>query len=229
MKCHVFVDFDGTIALEDTTDLVLQRFADPDWLVIEEEWKAGLIGSRECMVRQIDLVRASPEEIDTLLRGVQIDPHFADFAALCASMGYSLTVVSDGLDRNVAQVLQTAGVDLPYFANRFEWLGHDRWRLSFPHSSSTCSVLAGNCKCRLAEQAGADLRVMIGDGRSDFCVAARADMVFSKASLTKHCLAAGIPHIAFETFAEAAELLPRWVAGRPGTPPPSSSAYRGEE
>ena len=64
MNHHVFVDFDGTIAPVDTTDLLLERFADPAWHRIEEEWKAGRIGSRECLVRQIDLVRASPEELD---------------------------------------------------------------------------------------------------------------------------------------------------------------------
>ena len=31
MAYSVLVDFDGTIALEDTTDLVLERFADPQW------------------------------------------------------------------------------------------------------------------------------------------------------------------------------------------------------
>src|SRR5262245_12565255 len=62
VKCHVFVDFDGTIASLDTTDLLLERFAAPQWRQIEEDWKAGLIGSRECLVRQIDLVRATSVE-----------------------------------------------------------------------------------------------------------------------------------------------------------------------
>jgi 2-hydroxy-3-keto-5-methylthiopentenyl-1-phosphate phosphatase len=59
MKCRVLVDFDGTIASVDTTDLLLERFAAPDWRQIEDDWKAGHIGSRECLVRQIDLVQAS--------------------------------------------------------------------------------------------------------------------------------------------------------------------------
>jgi 2-hydroxy-3-keto-5-methylthiopentenyl-1-phosphate phosphatase len=54
MKCHVFVDFDGTISPLDTTDLLLDRFADPLWRKIEAEWVTGRIGSLECMARQIN-------------------------------------------------------------------------------------------------------------------------------------------------------------------------------
>src|SRR4051794_23355313 len=32
---HLLVDFDGTISLSDTTDLLLQHFADPAWVGIE--------------------------------------------------------------------------------------------------------------------------------------------------------------------------------------------------
>ena len=35
---RVFVDFDGTISLEDTTDVILERFADPEWRKVEAEW-----------------------------------------------------------------------------------------------------------------------------------------------------------------------------------------------
>ena len=47
MGLSVLVDFDGTIALEDTTDLMLERFANPLWRSVETEWVAGRIGSRE--------------------------------------------------------------------------------------------------------------------------------------------------------------------------------------
>jgi 2-hydroxy-3-keto-5-methylthiopentenyl-1-phosphate phosphatase len=46
-RVRVFVDFDGTISLEDTTDVILERFADPEWRKVEAEWLAGIIGSRE--------------------------------------------------------------------------------------------------------------------------------------------------------------------------------------
>ena len=84
LKCRVFVDFDGTIAPVDTTDLLLERFAAPAWREIEDDWKAGRIGSRECLVRQIDLVRASEAEMDAFVAGIEIDRGFAQVRRLCA-------------------------------------------------------------------------------------------------------------------------------------------------
>lgn len=214
MKCHVFVDFDGTIAPSDTTDLLLEEFADPSWQEIEDEWKAGRIGSRECLVRQIDLVRATPAQLDAFLAPIDIDPGFPEFIGLCQDEGHKVTVVSDGLDRAVGSILSRAGINLPYYANHLEWLGADRWRLTFPHARSDCRALSGNCKCHFAETA-AGIRIVVGDGRSDFCVAEGADLVLAKSALAKHCRSSDLPFFPFEHFAEATDLLARWV--REGT------------
>ena len=211
MNCHVFVDFDGTIAPVDTTDLLLERFADPAWQTIEEDWKAGRIGSRECLVRQIDLVRATPQELDDFVARIDIDPGFAGFIALCREQGHRVTVVSDGLDRTVGSVLQRHGFDLPFRANQLKYLGGDRWKLMFPHARSDCRALSGNCKGQFAEAAAGLVRIVVGDGRSDFCVAERADLVLAKSSLVRHCRSSNLPHFAFSIFDEATQLLAAWV------------------
>lgn len=212
VNCHVFVDFDGTIASVDTTDLLLERFADRKWLEIEDEWKSGKIGSRECLVRQIDLVRATPEELDDFVSRIEIDRGFASFVDLCQGQGFGMTVVSDGLDRTVRSVLKRAGFELPYFANHMEWVGGDRWRLTFPHARSDCRALSGNCKCQFADAASRQVRVVVGDGRSDFCVAERADLVLAKSSLIRHCREQDLPHFPFTTFAEATQLFASWLS-----------------
>jgi len=58
MNWRVLCDFDGTIALEDVTDSILERFALDGWQDVETEWKNGQIGSRECMAKQVALIRA---------------------------------------------------------------------------------------------------------------------------------------------------------------------------
>jgi 2,3-diketo-5-methylthio-1-phosphopentane phosphatase len=210
----VFVDFDGTIAPVDTTDLLLERFAAPAWRDIEDDWKSGRIGSRECLVRQIDLVRASQAQIDAFIDGIEIDRGFAHFARLCRRLGHSVTVVSDGLDRTVKAVLERHDLELPYYANRLQWRGGDRWRLTFPHARSDCQALSGNCKCQFSEGLPRQLRIVVGDGRSDFCVAGRADLVLAKGALADHCRAAGLPHLAVADFDEATLLLADWLADR---------------
>jgi 2,3-diketo-5-methylthio-1-phosphopentane phosphatase len=207
MKCHFFVDFDGTICPLDTSDLLLERFANPLWQNIEDEWKAGRIGSYECMSRQVDLLRAHPAQLDAFTAGIKIDPGFAGFVRRCHALGHQVTVVSDGLDRNVSMVLQRAGLQVPFYANRLEWIGGGRWRLSCPYAKSGCLSAAGNCKCRLAGTRGRTARILIGDGRSDFCFAGRVDLVLAKASLAAHCLSHGLSHITFNDFAELSELL----------------------
>jgi 2-hydroxy-3-keto-5-methylthiopentenyl-1-phosphate phosphatase len=212
--CHVFVDFDGTIASLDTTDALLARFADPAWEDIEAEWKAGRIGSRECMVRQVDLVRASPEALDAFVGSLDIDPGFAAFAAYCAGQGFGISVVSDGLDRTVGAVLKRHGLSIPYFANRLEWQGGDRWRLSFPHARSDCRALSGNCKCQFAASRAGQVRVVAGDGQSDFCVAGEADLVLAKSKLIDHCQRSNLPYFGFSMFNEATHLLSAWFEDR---------------
>jgi len=211
MKCHVLIDFDGTIATVDTTDLLLERFADPRWQEVEEEWKKGLIGSRECLVRQIDLVRATPQELDAFVSSIRIDPGFPEFVEECRSRGLEMTVVSDGLDFTVSRVLDAAGLPLKYRANHLEWLGGDRWRLTFPHSRSDCRALSGNCKCQFADAEVGKVRIVVGDGRSDFCVAERADLVLAKAALERHCKLNSMPHYAFTKFTDATKLLTEWL------------------
>ena len=214
MNCHVFVDFDGTIVPDDATNQLLDRFAPASWLEIEEEWQTGKIGSRECMERQIDLVRARPEELDAFLAAVRIDPDFSAFVGICKRNGARVTVVSDGLDRCVRPVLKAANLDLPFFANRLEWLGEDRWRLAFPHAKEDCGALMGNCKCAVARGPASTVRIMIGDGRSDFCIASTAHFVLAKSNLLEHCRTNELPHKAFKNFAEAGRIITQWFARR---------------
>lgn len=210
MKIRIICDFDGTIAVNDVTDILLERFALPEWREIEEEWKAGRIGSRECMLRQVDLLRADIQDIDECLDAVAIDPAFPDFVKLAWQHGVDLWVVSDGLDYAVRRVLRRFALHtLPIFANHLELVGSDRYRLSFPHASDACSKGSGTCKCRIATmtERSPDLRILIGDGASDYCVATSVHLALAKDDLLSHCRANNLPHVAFADFAEAARLL----------------------
>jgi len=208
----MFVDFDGTIALDDTTDLILEGFADPAWRSIEADWVAGTIGSRECLARQIDLVRATPDAVDALASKAEFDSGFPAFVRYCQNHDIPVTVISDGLDRVAQTVLARAGVELPLLANRLEWRGEDRWRLSFPYAVADCRSGAGHCKCVALTETQYALRFLIGDGRSDFCAAGSADLVLAKGKLAEHCRTTALPHIPFADFAEAITLLAEWIA-----------------
>ncbi len=211
VKCHVFIDFDGTIVPQDASDFLFERFADPAWHDIEADWRAGRIGSRECMTRQVALLRATPTMLAEAIATLSVDRGFAAFVRRCQGWGIAMTVVSDGFDRVIAAVLNSVGVTLPYFANHLLAIGPDRWRVTFPFARSDCRALAGNCKCAFTETHAGAVKVVIGDGRSDHCVAGRADLVFAKAELLALCRSSGTPHVAFADFYDVGETLAAWL------------------
>jgi len=208
MQWQAIVDFDGTISRQDTTDQILQRFAEPSWQAIEEDWVAGKIGSRECMRRQVELLRVSPTELDAFIAGIEIDWGFSAFVRVCARHDIPVTVVSDGLDRTIRAVLARAGLgSLNVIANHLESVGGDRWRLSSPHAAVSGDCTSGTCKCAVADSLHRPLTLLVGDGKSDHCVAGQADVVFAKKGLIAHCRDNGLPHHPFTDFSQATGLL----------------------
>jgi len=207
MLPSVLVDFDGTVVLEDTTDLILERFADPSWRAIETAWAEGRIGSRECLSRQIDLVQASDAEVDQLAEEAPVDPHFVEFVAACRGYGVQPVIGSDGFDRIITRVLARVGVSLPVVSNRLIASGRNRWRAEFPHFLSDCRSQSGNCKCTTI-LAHSLPRLLIGDGRSDFCPCSHATLVFAKKALAAHCRTSKIDHIEIVGFADVVRALP---------------------
>ena len=207
MNANVVCDFDGTIALEDVTDGLLDQFADPSWKHIEAQWLAGNFGSRECMARQVSLIEANYEELDRYLDAVEIDPSFPSFVEECERRGnFSLNVVSDGIDYAVKRILGNHGLSrLRVRANTLIARADNRYRLDFPHAAPGCGAQAGTCKCAIARNLSKPLlphcaTILIGDGTSDYCVASQADFVFAKHRLLVHCKAIAIPHLPFDTF-----------------------------
>src|SRR5215510_3432383 len=215
--CRVLLDFDGTIAPDDPTDRLLEQFAEPAWRDIEAAWQAGTISSRECMERHAALLRATPQELDRTIGAIRIDPAVHAFVAFCRHRSLELSVVSDGFDRVLRTVLDRERLPLPFFANRLEWQGGDRWSLAFPYARNDCRSGGGNCKCAHGVGRGSPC-VVIGDGRSDFCMAERADYVIAKGSLKSFCQERGLQHASFTTFDDVTARLAEWLSRRRPSP-----------
>ncbi|SDS74583.1 MtnX-like HAD-IB family phosphatase [Pseudomonas fuscovaginae UPB0736] len=206
MHWHIVCDFDGTISRTDAIDNILERFADPSWEAIEQEWLDGHIGSRECLSRQLALVKATPAQLLAYFDTIDIDPDFPDFVDHVTSLGATIEVVSDGIEQGIARILSRNYVTLiPILANRLRQVDQTSWRIDFPYSSDACRAASGNCKCKSTPKGKRVL--VIGDGQSDMCVASTADFVFAKDRLADHCERNGIPHKRFESFAELPALL----------------------
>ncbi|MGO9173821.1 MAG: HAD-IB family phosphatase [Rhodomicrobium sp.] len=201
MSFKILCDFDGTISKADTTDAIFDRFA-PTWRSIEALWEAGEIGSAECMRRQIELMDASLPELDEALDGLEIDPTFFAFTQFCNAAGVELIVVSDGVDYFIRRMLLRAGLGrLPVRANRLIQRGLRHYSLGHPHQIEGCASGAGTCKCARATADCAGYRtVLIGDGRSDFCISHKADIVFAKKGLLGYTQENGIEAFEYTNF-----------------------------
>jgi len=206
----VFCDFDGTISIQDATDVILARFADPAWRDIEKQWKQGTIGSAQCMQRQVALIRATTQELDAALDDIEIDPSFPAFARFCRSQGIPLTITSDGVDYFIHRILASHRLPpLPVIANQLTIRGHNgytRYQLTSCFSEVTCESAAGMCKCHCVG-AAIGTRVFIGNGQSDFCVADKPELVFAKGKLAEFCVRQSIAFIPYRQFSDVAQEL----------------------
>jgi len=211
MNWAVLCDFDHTITTEDVTDILLEKYALPEWIELEQDWKKGAIGSRACMEQQIALLRATKAQVDNVADSVRVDPYFKDFAAHCEKKHIALTILSDGLDYVIKRVMAREGLSLPVIASHLTYSGEDRWQLSSPYANAGCSSQQTTCKCaisRSVRSTGTEKILYIGDGRSDFCISMEeADKILAKDSLLTYCQQHQLPHRPFKNFAQAAILL----------------------
>lgn len=209
VKLAVFCDFDGTITQVDVTDLILTKLADPSWREIEQEWLQGLIGSRECLERQMALVEASEAQLNALIDSVPLDPHFSSFYGFLEKRRIPFYVVSDGFDYVVRRLLKRGGINgqlrngVRLFASSLN-IKAGRPVTSFPHSTPDCQHGCATCKAAIVRRmtGGRRSSVFIGDGLSDRFAAEESNLVFAKRDLLAHCRDRGIACHAFETFAE---------------------------
>lgn len=212
---RVYCDFDGTISTVDTTDLVLTRLAAPEWEALEARWVAGEITAAECMRAQVALIGGDDAELDAVLDTVELTPGFIDFAEWCEANAVPLVVVSDGVDYFIRRILARHGVvGLEVISNQLAVDATGARALAQPWSRVGCAAGSGVCKCQVAvPRAEAESMVFIGDGRSDFCVSGRADLLFAKDKLADYAHSRGVPHHVFTDFNDIKTTLSALHAG----------------
>ena len=191
MKCHCSSTSMARSHLPIPLICCLKSSQIPAGKQIEEDWKAGRIGSRECLVRQIDLVRATPSQFDTFVAGIEIDPGFPGLRRPLPGRGtrHYRRFGWSGSCRQF-RILARTGIKLPHFANHLEWLGADRWRLAFPLCPQRLPGFVGQLQMPASPRPPSARRESWSatDGPI-FALRSGADLVFAKAALARHCRA----------------------------------------
>jgi 2-hydroxy-3-keto-5-methylthiopentenyl-1-phosphate phosphatase len=220
---QVWIDFDGTITRRVVLDDLIQRYAVSDaWKLIEERWQAGIIGSRDCLREEFDLIRIGKEELAEFLEGVAVDPGLNRLLDSLRKHRVPVAVLSDGIEHFIRSVLARNGItDVPIRSNTLVHRGK-RLSLRCPNASDACTCAAAHCKCTSAQellQIGRTT-IYIGDGRSDLCPSRKANAVFAKGALAQALTREAIPFTPFITLNDVAETLEAaWSVPSPASLP----------
>lgn len=205
-SASVFLDFDGTVTRADTGVHLLERLAAPEWRVVEADYEAGRIGSRECLLAQWAMLPATEEGLlRAVASEVPLDPGFGPLVEGLRAAGAEVCVVSDGFGFRAREVCEALGVSV--LANDVDF---STGELRFPHADRCCPcATCGTCKQAPLKDARRRGRttVLVGDGVSDRKAALLADLVFAKGPLADWCAEVGVAHRRFETLDDVRRAL----------------------
>ncbi len=202
-QSQVWLDFDGTVTRTDLLDELIVRYSRNDsWKLIEERWRAGQIGSRQCLEEEFALLDLTPAQLAGELTRVQLDPGAASLIADLRTRSIPLTILSDGIDHFINAILSAHNVTPP--AIRANTILHSGSSLTLqcPHHRAECESKSAHCKCASARTLATPGRISIyiGDGRSDLCASLKSDVVFAKGALAQSLTARGVSFLQFSTL-----------------------------
>jgi 2-hydroxy-3-keto-5-methylthiopentenyl-1-phosphate phosphatase len=194
---RLFVDWDGTVTVQDSLVQVIHEFGDPA-LLAELEPRVGVdLTLHEEIAQEFAAITAPLEDVVAwVLEHVEVRPGLHGLAEL------SPTIVSAGFRELIGPVLLREGVELPVLANTVDarpdgWVVH--WR-----DEAVCATCGEPCK--RGGLAGKPY-AYVGDGYSDRCAALAADRVFARDSLAAYLDREGVPYERFDNLADVVAKL----------------------
>jgi 2-hydroxy-3-keto-5-methylthiopentenyl-1-phosphate phosphatase len=220
----ILVDYDGTIALTDVTDVLIAEFLPPGVWTAEDDanYEAGLMGSREIMEREIALFPPDPEGMRRVAAAQPHDPAFPGFVRRAQASGVAVEVVSDGFGFFIRPAMEAMGLPEVAIATARTTFDGGRPRIEFPNGHPACFV-CGTCKRQrvFAHRDSGRAVVFVGDGESDRYAAGYSDLVFAKRRLVRICRQSGWPFLTWSDFTDIDRWLGRAINGwrTAGVPP----------
>lgn len=202
-KFCILSDFDGTISTLDSLYSFFKNYATEKWKYVEKLWLENKINSKECLIQEFSLVpNLSQELADKYIKTVTIDKYFKDFYDFCQNENIDFYIVSDGVDYFINGILENHDVKGLKIITNHGVFNKNKIDLSFPNDNPQCVMNAGTCKCKVANDMKKKYEkiIYIGDGVSDFCVCDKADIIFAKSKLARHCEDKGLKYKSYENF-----------------------------
>ena len=200
----VLTDFDDTAAVQNVAELLLNQFGDPTWQELRRQFRAGqltLMGYQEVTFRNIQADRAEMQAY--VKEHATLRPHFKELWDHCQTHQVPLAIVSHGLDFYIEALLEKEGLpQIPVYAVHTSFASQGityEYRYACPGQEHL-----GNSKALVVEwfqQQGYHV-TYVGDGRSDFPPASKADLVFAHSVLAEECGRQQVPFHQFRDFGD---------------------------
>jgi 2-hydroxy-3-keto-5-methylthiopentenyl-1-phosphate phosphatase len=171
----VVSDFDGTLTMEDVTNLFWDRHLPYDW---RHDILPHASTPLEMMARGYADISLPPEALLAEARAaVRLRPGLPALVELCRGRGWPFSVVSHGLTFYI-EALLPAGIPITAFAGTF--VG-GRWAVALPPELrlSPGEDFKSHVVAGLRAQHSGQETVYIGDGRLDLPAAETCDRVFA--------------------------------------------------
>ena len=197
-----FCDFNGTIVDRDMLAYLAsttERYSEGASLPLEREYRSDI-------ARRARALPFDQDEAERRLEaGIHFDDSFPEFAHACATAGVALLVLTSGIEDLVRRYLARRDVNLPVIGNSAEFRS-DGWRIHFRDDS-----LAGIDKGGFVQSARkkGHRTIVLGDDRSDFEAALRADVTYAKTGSELERYLASQQRLCRE-FGRFEEILERW-------------------
>ena len=200
----ILTDFDDTAAVQNVAEMLLHRFGDNSWQDVRARFRAGELTLKDYQEITFNDIKADRETMRAYVKeNADLRPHFGELWEYCQEINSPLAVVSLGLDFYIRALLEKEGAgDVPVYCvnTRFTPQGISYYY----HHAYPGEEGRGNSKGLIVEryrELGYHV-IYVGDGRSDFEGAERADTVFAHSFLAEECDRQSVPYRPFNDFGD---------------------------
>ncbi len=214
-KYAVVIDFDGTITCNDMGLAVITEFGAPGWEEGIKKYRSGQFNSMELHRWEAGFLPSAKvrEMTELAASGAEIRPGLRELVEYAASHEIPVEIASSGWSFYVEAILKRHGLGEIPFTSAAAIFDAGEFATHGLSAGATHCEINGVCKCDRVwprQEAGATV-IYVGDGLSDFCVAAESDVVFARRSLAEHCERVGIAFTPFDDFFEVLDGIKQLV------------------
>lgn len=207
----IFCDFDGTITNTDNIIAIMKQFAPPESEEIKDKILSQTLSIQEGVSKLFSLLPSSKREeiTDYILDYAEIREGFQEFVAYTKEHGYSLFIVSGGIDFFVEPLLEGLVPKENIYCNKSDF-SKEKINILWPYTCDEhCSNQCGCCKPTLIRKLSnlEDHKIVIGDSITDLQAAKLADKVIARDFLVEKCKELEIEHSHFHSFFDVIEIL----------------------